>query len=144
MKNWWAVPTLHSETGLGTKPNFIQITKLLTTEKYPWTAKLLIDRALQHLSRYDYILMLRAIWEIPVIHYQLLDIPVNLLKLIKGVKLITVGKLTERQSLGADVFRGEKKVFHLHFDGSDGKCQISRLAVADCELLLAWDIQTGD
>ena len=85
-----------------------------------------------------------AIWEKPVIHYQLLDIPVDLLRLIEGANLIPVGKLTERQSLGADVYRGKTKVFHVHFDGSDGKCQISRLAVADCERLLTWDIQTGD
>lgn len=136
--------SLKTETGFGTKPNLIVISKLLTTEKYPWTAESLIRRTLQHLSRYDYILMLGAIWEQPVIHYQLLNIPVDLLRLIEGANLITVGKLTERQSLGADVVRGERKLFHVHFDGSDGKCQISRLATADCEMLLAWDIQTGD
>jgi hypothetical protein len=136
--------SLKTETGFGTKLSFIVISKLLTTEKYPWTAESLIKRTLDHLSRYDYILMLRAVWEKPVIHYQLLDIPVDLLRLIEGANLIPVGKLTERQSLGADVYRGETKVFHVHFDGSDGKCQISRLAVADCEMLLIWDIQTGD
>jgi hypothetical protein len=136
--------SLKTETGFGTKPNFIVISKLLTTERYPWTAESLIHRTLKHLSRYDYILMLRAIWDKPVIHYQLLDIPVDILRLIEGANLIPVGKLTERQSLGADVYQGERKVFHLHFDGSDGKCQISRLAVGDCEMLLSWDIQTGD
>jgi hypothetical protein len=136
--------SLKTETGLGTKPNLIVISKLLTTEKYPWTAESLIRRTLQHLSRYDYILMLRAIWEGPVIHYQLINIPVDLLRLIEGSNLLPVGKLTERQSLGADVFRGERKVLHVHFDGSDGKCQISRLAVSDCEMLLTWDIQISD
>jgi hypothetical protein len=136
--------SLKTETGFGTKPNFINISKLLTTEKYPWTAASLIKRTLEHLSRYDYILMLRAVWGKPVIHYQLLDIPVDLLRLIEGANLIPVGKLTERQSLGADVYRGKTKVFHVHFDGSDGKCQISRLAVVDCERLLAWDIQIAD
>ena len=136
--------SLKTETGLGTNPKFILISKLLTTEKYPWTAESLINRTLQHLSRYDYILMLRAVWEKPVIHYQLLDIPVDLLRLIEIAHLIPVGKLTERQSLGADVYHGDTKVFHVHFDGSDGKCQISRLAVEDCELLMVWDIQTED
>ncbi len=136
--------SLKTETGLGTKPNIIQITKLLTTEKYPWTAESLINRVLQHLSRYDYILMLRAIWEKPVIHYQLVNIPIDLLRLIGSAKLITVGKLPERQSLGADVYREERKVFHVHFDGSDGKCQISRLSLDYCDLLLNWEIQIGD
>lgn len=136
--------SLKTETGAGTKRNFIQITKLLTTEKKPWTTESLINRALQHLSRYDYILMLRAFWEMPVIHYQVLDIPVNLLRLIEGADLIAVGKLTDRQSLGADVYRAGRKVFHVHFDGSDGKCQIRGLAVADCQLLFAWDIQISD
>lgn len=136
--------SLKTETGFGTRENFIHITKLLTTEKYPWTAESLIDRTLRHLSRYDYILMLRAIWEKPVIHYQLLDIPVDLLRLINEANLVSVGKLSKRQSLGADVYQGERKLFRIHFDGSDGKCQIRGLAVSDCELLLSWDIQTSD
>ncbi len=136
--------SLKTETGSGTNPDFIQITKLLTTEKKPWTAESLIDRALQHLSRYDCILMLRAIWELPVIHYQVVDIPISLLRLIKGAQLMPVGKLTDRQSLGADVYQQGRKIFHVHFDGSDGKCQIRGLAIADCQLLFAWDIQPND
>jgi hypothetical protein len=136
--------SLKTETGLSTNPDFIQITKLLTTEKKPWTAESLINRALQHLSRYDCILMLRAIWRLPVIHYQLVDIPVTLLRSIEGADLKPVGKLTDQQSLGADIYRGEKKIFHVHFDASDRKCQIRGLAVADCNLLFAWDIQPSD
>jgi hypothetical protein len=136
--------SLKTETGLSTDPDFIQITKLLTTEKKPWTADSLINRTLQHLSRYDCILMLRAIWELPIIHYQVVDIPISLLRLVEGAQLIPVGNRTDRQSLGADVYQGERKVFHVHFDGTDGKCQIRGLSVADCQLLFAWDIQPSD
>ena len=133
--------SLKTETGLGTKAKLIHITKLLTTEKEPWTADSLIERAIEHLSRYDYILMLRAIWEVPVIHYQIVDIPVSLLKLIKGAELKSAGKRPGRQSLGADVYYEGKMAFHVHFDGSDGKCQIRNLSIANCQLLFAWDIQ---
>jgi hypothetical protein len=136
--------SLKTETGSGTDPDFIQITKLLTTEKKPWSADSLIHRALEHLSRYDRILMLRAIWELPVIHYQVVDIPIPLLRLIGVAELAPVGRLTDRQSLGADVYQEGRRVFHVHFDGSDGKCQIRGLAVADCKLLFVWDIQPSD
>ncbi len=136
--------SIKTETGLSTDKDFIQITKLLTTEKEPWTANSLIERTLQHLSRYDCILMLRAIWELPIIHYQIVDIPITLLELIREAQIIPVGKRTGRRSLGADVYQEGRKMFHIHFDGSDGKCQVRGLAVTDCRLLFSWDIQPSD
>lgn len=88
--------------------------------------------------------MLRAIWQEPVICYQLVDIPVSLLKLIETVELNVVERRSGRQSLGGDVYHAERKVFHVHFDGSDGKCQIRRLSVSDCNLLFAWDLHIND
>lgn len=136
--------SLKSETGFGTDQNFIQITKLCTTERDPWTPESLINHVIQHLSRYDYILMLRAIWEIPVIHYQLVEIPVKLLRRIEGVELIPVGRHSGRKSLGGDVYHQDRKIFHVHFDGADGKCQIRGLAISDCQLLFPWDLQIRD
>jgi len=131
--------SLKTETGIGTKRDFINITKLCTTEREPWDAETLKGRAMVHLSRYDIILMLRAIWTEELVFYQLIDIPVALLRLLDGCKPEPVGKRAGRQSLGADVMRGGHVVFHVHFDGSDGKCQIRRLRVADCKLLLEWE-----
>ena len=136
--------SLKTEAGFGTKPNSIHISKLLTTEKYPWTAESLIARTLRHLSRYDYILMLRTVWNLPVIHYQLINIPIDLLRLIEKTKLVGVGKLSERQSLGANIYKDDIKVFRIHFDGSDGKCTISGLLVSKCDMLFTWDIQISD
>jgi hypothetical protein len=96
---------------------------------------------MQHLSRYDTILMLRAIWELPVIHYQLLEIPVEVLRLIETVNLRPTSRRRGRQSLGADVIRGQDTLFHVHFDGSDGKCQIRRPHVQDCVMLAKWELQ---
>jgi len=133
--------SLKTETGEGTHPRFISITKLCTTEREPWTPEVLVGRVMEHLRRYDVILMLRAIWEPPVIHYQLVEIPISLLKLIETAELQPVGRRKGRQSLGADVRSRESKVFHVHFDGSDGKCQVRDLDVRLCHMLEQWDVQ---
>jgi hypothetical protein len=136
--------SLKTESGLGTNPKFINITKLCTTERDPWEAASLIERVLSHLSRYDMILMLRAIWKRPLIHYQLLEIATDTLKLISSAEVQPVGRRAGRGSLGADVFRGKDKLFHIHFDASDGKCQISRLDIQNCVTLLEWDVAISE
>ncbi|MGH9862054.1 MAG: hypothetical protein ACRD35_01375 [Candidatus Acidiferrales bacterium] len=137
--------SLKTETGEGTDPERISITKLCTTEREPWTPDVLVERAMEHLRRHDVILMLRAVWELPVvIHYQLLEIPVDILRLIRAAKLQPVGKRKGRQSLGADMYRGDEKLYHVHFDGSDGKCQIRDLNVQHCSMLEQWDTQIRD
>jgi hypothetical protein len=64
--------SLKTETGASTKANRITTTKLCTTEKEPWDAPTLIARVLDHLGRYEFILMLRSIWERPLLHYALI------------------------------------------------------------------------
>lgn len=88
--------------------------------------------------------MLRAIWKDPLIHYQLVDIPVDLLKLTEFAHLRPVGRRKGRQNLGADVYRGDETVFHVHFDGSDGKCQVRNLDLKYCNLLRDWDFKFRD
>jgi peptide deformylase len=53
--------SLKTETGNITRRKLISITKLCTTETGEWTSEALIGHALSHLSRYEGILMLRAI-----------------------------------------------------------------------------------
>jgi len=98
----------------------------------------------EHLDRYDSILMLRAIWERPVLHYQLAEIPIVTLPLIRHAKLKPVGKRKGRQSLGADILRGGELAFHVHFDGSDGKCQIRGLSLRHCDVLEEWDTRIAE
>lgn len=136
--------SIKTETGKGTKPDRVSITKLCTTEREPWTAEGLKQRVMDHLRRYDMVLMLRAVWRPPVIEYQLLEIPMDLLKRIETADLAPVGKRSGRQSLGADVYEGTKKLFHVHFDGSDGKCQVRDLAVSDCRVFAKWEKQMVD
>ena len=54
--------SLKTETGKGTKATLINITKLCTTERDPWEPEALVVHVMDHLSRYDRILMLRAVW----------------------------------------------------------------------------------
>lgn len=136
--------SLKTETGTGTHPELIHITKLCTTEREPWTPKVLISRVLGHLARYDVVLMLRAIWRLPLLHYQLIEIPVEILKLVEAADLKGVGRRAGRQSLGADVLQGHEKLFHVHFDGSDGKCQVRNLSIRHCVMLAEWDLKIGE
>jgi hypothetical protein len=94
-------------------------------------------------------LMFRAIWRfrkegqskvLHAFHYHLLEIPLEVLKLIASASIKQVGhRPGERKSLGGDAIRDEKVVLHVHFDGADGKCQVRKLAVDHCKLLLEWD-----
>lgn len=132
--------SIKTETGIGTKPDRINITKLCTTEKEPWDSGTLIQRVLQHLSRYDRILMLRAIRAEPgMIHYQLVDIPIHLLTLMGKITAVPVGRRVTRKSLAGDVYEGDTRLFRVHFDGTDGKCQVQRLPVSRCNMLQEWD-----
>lgn len=137
--------SLKTETGVGTNPEFITITKLCTTEREPWDSPTLIQRVLEHLSRYDHILLLRAIWpeQRRTIRYQLVEVPIALLRLIAYVTASPVGRRPGRQSLGADVYEGGERVFYVFFDGADGKCQIRRLLMKRCRMLLEWNHRVG-
>ncbi len=137
--------SIKTETGIGTHPALISITKLCTTEKEPWDSPTLIRRVLEHLSRYDRILMLRAIRAAPnTIRYQLVDIPIPLLRRLGTITVVPVGHRIVRQSLGGDVLEAGERLFHVHFDGTDGKCQIQRLPVSQCNLLLEWDYYVSE
>ena len=60
---------------------------------------------------------------------QLLEIPLDVLKLIADVTVQPVGRRLGRQSLAADVYGTSGELFRVHFDGADGKCQIRGLSV---------------
>jgi len=140
--------SIKSETGESTRPASINITKLCTTEREPWDADTLKERVLEHLARYDTILMFRAIWEPEVFRLQLVEIPVDLLKLIGDCDPAPVGTRKGQRSLGADVYRkkgdGGTLVFHVHFDASDKKCSVRNIRLQDCDVLLEWKKKRGD
>lgn len=130
--------SLKTETGRSTRRDRISITKLCTTETGEWISNALIEHALAHLSRYEGILMLRAIWGETIIDYQLLDVPIQLLTMIRLFEAAPVGRRKGRQSLGFDVVDSGETLFHIHFDGADGKCQVRNLRVDRCIMLKEW------
>jgi hypothetical protein len=85
--------------------------------------------------------MFRAVWEPHVIHYQLVGIPVEKLRLIGTVSLEPVGQRRGRQSLGSDVTEQGEKIFRVHFDASDGKCSVRGFGIQHCVVLEAWDVR---
>jgi hypothetical protein len=130
--------SIKSETGKRTRESRIRITKLCTTEAGVWSAEALVSHAITHISRHDKMLMLRAIWKPKAIEYQLLDIPLQVLRRMKGAEFREVGKRPGRRSFGAEVIEGDKRIFRVHFDGADGKCQVQDLLVSSCRMLRQW------
>lgn len=130
--------SIKSETGKATKAKKISITKLCTTETGDWCADSLVGHALAHLSRHDRMLMVRAIWREGALHYQLVEIPLQLLARMKEARFSEVGTRRGRRSLAADVTDQGEKVFRVHFDGADGKCQIHGLLISLCVALREW------
>ena len=130
--------SLKTETGRVTRRDSIGITKLCTTETGDWTSSALIAHAVGHLARYEGILMLRAIWGKGQIDYQLIDIPISLLMMMRTGQAVDVGRRVGRRSLGFDVTESGTVLFHIHFDGADGKCQVRGLRVDRCLMLATW------
>ena len=130
--------SIKSETGKATRPKKISITKLCTTEKGEWNARDLIAHTMAHVNRHDKILMMRTIWRERSFDYQLIEIPLKLLMLMKLAEFSKVGTRRGRSSIAADVIDRGEKVFRVHFDGADGKCQVHGLLVNRCRLLRTW------
>jgi hypothetical protein len=130
--------SLKTETGRITRRDRISITKLCTTETGEWISNALIEHALSHLERYEGILMLRAIWVNGEIDYQVVDVPIRLLQKMRSCEAVPVGQRIGRRSLGFDVVENGETLFHVHFDGADGKCQVRNLSVDRCVMLLEW------
>lgn len=130
--------SLKTETGRITRSKLISITKLCTTETGEWESQALIDHALSHLSRYEGILMLRSIWRDDHFDYQLVDVPISLLQRIRYCEAVPVGRRKGRKSLAFDVTDSGQVLFHVHFDGADGKCQVRNLSTDHCLMLRQW------
>ena len=88
--------------------------------------------------------MLRAVWKLPIITYQLLEIPIDFLRLIRTAQPTPAGRRKGRQSLGADVSFEGQCLYQVHFDGSDGKCQVRNLQVSRRVLIDTWDVLAKD
>ena len=130
--------SIKTETGKATRPSKISITKLCTTETGHWTAEDLVAHAIAHMNRHDRMLMLRAVWREGYFDYQLVEIPLGLLARMKEIELSQVGTRPGRRSFAGGMMDGPTRLFHVHFDGADGKCQIQALLLEACRILRTW------
>ena len=60
------------------------------------------------------------------------------LKMMAKSQFSEVGSRRGRRSIGGDVIVRGERVFHVHFDGADGKCQVQQLLVSRCRVLRQW------
>jgi hypothetical protein len=131
--------SIKTETGKATRKTKINITKLCTTEAGEWPPEALVGHAVAHIDRHDRMLMLRSIWKPGAFDYQLVEIPLDLLKLMRNAQFSSVGVRKGRRSVGGNITHDGERVFHVHFDGADGKCQIHRLLTRYCTMLREWN-----
>lgn len=133
--------SIKTETGKSVDATKISITKLCTTETGAWDSLSLIRHVMAHLARYDFLFMCRTIWQAAGFHYQLLEVPLDLLRYVSRIVVVPTGKRKGRSSLAADIFdqKAGERLFRAHFDGADGKCQIKNLLVHHCRMIDEWD-----
>jgi type II restriction enzyme len=130
--------SIKSETGKATRATKISITKLCTTETGEWDVAALVAHTIAHIRRHDRMLMIRAIWKTAAFDYQLMEIPLDLLQRMTTADFLEVGTRKGRRSFAGDVSERGEKLFRVHFDGADGKCQVHGLLVNRCQMLRTW------
>jgi Type II site-specific deoxyribonuclease len=98
----------------------------------------------EHLTRYQRIVMLRALnlSENKVL-YQLIEIPISVLMLVQHLKVADFTRYTSQGGSSAIVKNNGLPAFMLRLDGSDGKVTISGLDLNLCIKHAEWSIPLG-
>lgn len=107
----------------------------------PMDLTLLVDQFLTHLKNYDRILILRALSKKPNWHYELVEIPFNLLEEAENGELEMKLDSVQFPKPGYCYVRAtDKKLkYQLYFDGgSERKLQIKRLDKKFCRVHCEW------
>lgn len=105
-----------------------------------------MKRILKHFTHYDRVLILRAFRitdPFEGVRYDLLEIPLDLLKLLKTLKP-TDFSLRKKDSgtSTAEVKSGGLTAFRIRLDGSVEKVTIERLPVSECRRHATWTVET--
>lgn len=101
------------------------------------------ERVLSHLDEYERIIVFRAFdVEGPAVEYELIEIPVELLRKMENLTHDCFSKRTKNGSSSAKVSLGGKVAFQLSFDGSVEKVTIRSLLVEYCRKHASWVIPT--
>ena len=98
------------------------------------------ERVVTHLQKYDRVLMLRAFSVSGGVRYDLIEIPIDLLLSIRQLSPNHFRERTNGGGSGADVMKGDVRLFSIRYDGSVEKVTINNLATSFCILHGSWII----
>ncbi len=138
--------SLKTQANKTIKDDLIWISKFMELGKGQWgdnpeDLKRLLCLFLEHMKRYDRILILRALRKSPDWIYELVEIPKKLLlKSKKGdLEMQTESKQYPKPGY-CYVRQGDKTIFCLYFDaGSERKLQIKNLMKSYCKVHARWE-----
>ncbi|MBF0507678.1 MAG: hypothetical protein HQK57_01975 [Deltaproteobacteria bacterium] len=144
--------SLKTQADRGIRENKIWISKFMELGKGNWTdkpddLKRLRDMFLSHLNNYERILSLRAIRKAPNWKYELVEIPVELLRASAHGKLEMRLNSSQRPMPGycyvKDVSGND--IYQLYFDGgTERKLQIKNLLKEYCIVHATWEFEITD
>lgn len=138
--------SLKTEASSGIHPQRITISKLMEAR---WIrdchskddfAKFTQERVVRHLQQYNRVLMLRAFSVATGAKYDLVEIPIDVLLMMKHLKAEQFREKTAGGGSGADVMRQEIRLFSVRFDGSVEKVTINNLLSELCIVHGTWII----
>jgi hypothetical protein len=139
--------SLKTEAAQGINENKLTISKLMEAR---WIrecrtkndfVKGVRNRVLPSLNQIDRILVMRA-FDLPLdfIKYELVEIPINILKTMGDIEIGEFGKRTKNGGSSAIVNYLGAQAFRLVLDGSVEKVTVSRLEKSLCSVHCTWEI----
>lgn len=134
--------SLKTQANRNIKEDYLWISKFMELGKGNWgenplDLKMLLDQFLTHLKNYDRILILRALSKKPNWHYELVEIPIKLLREAENGELEMKLNSVQFPKPGYCHVKGpnEELKYQLYFDGgSERKLQIKRLDKKFCRV----------
>ncbi|MEM8638344.1 MAG: restriction endonuclease [Cyanobacteria bacterium P01_G01_bin.54] len=139
--------SLKTQADKNIKENILWISKFMELGKGKWgnnpdDLEGLRKQFLRHLENYERILILRAIQKAPTWKYELVEIPIDVLKLALEGELEMKIESKQFPKPGYCYVRDQqkKRVFDLYFDGgSERKLQIKNLDKRYCHVHAKWE-----
>lgn len=138
--------SLKTQANSNIRKNYLWISKFMELGKGNWgdnpsDLNSLLSQFFAHLENYNRILVLRAISKKPNWHYELVEIPIDLLKEAENgdLEMKTNSKQYPKPGYCYVTDANKKLKFQLYFDGgSERKLQIKRLDKKLCRVHCEW------
>jgi type II restriction enzyme len=138
--------SLKTQADRNIKEDYLWISKFMELGKGDWgdnpiDLELLLNQFLTHLQNYDRILILRSLSKKPDWHYELVEIPIELLREAENGELEMKTDSIQYPKPGYCYVKGPDKElkYQLYFDGgSERKLQIKKLDKKFCRVHCEW------